>query len=161
MKVVTAIEKFTSESFGINCFLAGGITNCWNWQDAVLDALSKYDARDLIVFNPRRPNFPIEDPNAAYEQIQWEFNCLEACDIFSMYFAAGDSDQPICMYELGRNLISMQWKFRRTYMDRIVITCEPGYHRQQDVEIQSKLALGKNIMTAVPTPEEHALRIIE
>ena len=31
---------------------------------------------DLVVFNPKRENFPIDDPNAAYEQIAWEFSWL-------------------------------------------------------------------------------------
>lgn len=160
MKVVTAIENFTPGRFDIKCFLAGGITKCWNWQEAVINELNKYNLpNNLVIFNPRRENFPIDDPRAAYEQISWEFYWLERCDIFSMYFARSESVQPICMYELGRNLARMRYTYRSdpgSYIDRVVITCEDGYSRAEDVLIQSNLALGGNILTPNPSPESHA-----
>jgi hypothetical protein len=42
-------------------FLAGGITGCKNWSKIVVDGLKDLD---IIVFNPRRENFPIKNPNA-------------------------------------------------------------------------------------------------
>lgn len=161
MQVITAPEYNVSIS-DIICFLAGGITDCWNWQNKVIDILYKYNPIDFVVFNPRRVNFPIGDPIEAYKQINWEFHWLERCDIFSMYFASGNSDQPICMYELGRNLVRMQHRFPYDYMDRIIITSEDNYKRRHDVEMQSVLALnGKDIMTTPATPEEHASRIFK
>jgi len=109
-------------------FLAGGITDCPWWQDEVIEKLKDTDA---FIYNPRRKNFPIDDPNAAKEQITWEFKALESCDIFTMWFCAGKSDQPICMYELGRNVALMEYS-----PENIVIGIEPGYRREQDVRIQ-------------------------
>ena len=146
---------------GIICFLAGGITNCWEWQDAVINTLRYYDTEKLIVANPRRPNFPINDPKAAAQQIAWEFYWLERCDIFSMYFVASEqSDQPICMYELGRNVMAMQHRFPESYKNRIVLSCEDGYRREADVKAQMNLALGRRVIIST-TPEEHAKRIVE
>ena len=164
MEVITAVENFTPSYFNneIKCFLAGGITKCWNWQKSVIAELGKYDLADnLVVFNPHRDNFPINDPSASYEQIGWEFNWLEQCDIFSMYFASSESNQPICMYELGRNIVRMQYKYPESYMDRIIITCEDGYSRIEDVKIQSRLALGADILTPNPSPMSHAKAIYD
>ena len=147
MKVITAPEHYDLQPGEISVFLAGGITNCEDWQTEVIKLLQKNnyptDIENLVIFNPRRENFPINDPNAAQEQIEWEFNALEKCDIFSMYFSGGDSDQPICMYEIGRNIVRMQMKHPLDWMERIIITVEKGYKREQDVRIQTQLACGE------------------
>ena len=144
MRVFTAPEEVTLSKYDVTCFLAGGIQNCPNWQRDVIDILKSIAGlNDLVVFNPRRDNFPIHDPNAAQEQIQWEFNHLQTMDIFTMFFCDGPSDQPICMYELGRNLVRMQDRFPDDFVNRTVITCDQNYRRKQDVEIQTGLAIGQ------------------
>ena len=115
-------------------FLAGGITDCPEWQDEVI---KKLDDIEAYVFNPRRKNFPIHDPSAAREQIKWEFDALERCDLFTMWFSAGKSDQPICMYELGRN-IALHTMSPYSPIT-IAIGVEPSYRREQDVKIQLEL----------------------
>ena len=100
MRVITAPEQYERCAGDVTCFLAGGITKCHPWQDKVIEALKKVNPEHLVVFNPRRENFPIDDPSAAEEQIKWEFEHLEKVQIFSMYFCQSPSDQPICMYEL-------------------------------------------------------------
>ena len=65
---------------------------------------------------------------------------IEKCDVFTMYFAGGESDQPICMYELGRNILKMQYKYPNSWKDRIVITCNSNYKRLNDVLVQTCLA---------------------
>ena len=141
MKLITAIEHYEKHPDDILCFLAGGITQCSDWQSEVIKELKKYDAEHLVVFNPRRENFPIHDPNASEEQIKWEFEQLQRMDIFSMYFCNSKSVQPICMYELGRNLVGMEHRFPDDFTDRIVVSVEKGYSREQDVRIQTKLAI--------------------
>lgn len=147
MKVITAPEYYEPYDKDISVFLAGGITNCPDWQSEVIKDLNvNNNLNSLIVFNPRRKNFPIEDKTAAYTQIKWEYKMLEKCDIFSMYFSSGDSDQPICMYELGRNILRMQMRFPTDWQDRIIITVEDGYRRKQDVLIQTELATQNKIV---------------
>ncbi|MBQ8130966.1 MAG: nucleoside 2-deoxyribosyltransferase domain-containing protein [Bacilli bacterium] len=142
MKVITAPNDYILKPGEISVFLAGGITNCPNWQANIIEQLDNYHLPQLVVFNPRRENFPINDPNASYEQIEWEFKYLERADIFSMYFCASESDQPICMYELGRYISRMQSKHPTTWKYRIVISVEDGYKRKNDVLIQTNLACG-------------------
>jgi len=127
MEIFTAPEKIETELPTV--FLAGGITNCPDWQQKIINFLSE---EDIAVINPRRKDFPINDPSASQEQIEWEFHALNNCDVFSMWFTSGESDQPICMYELGRHLAL------RPY-GSIAIGVQEGYKRKQDVYIQTKL----------------------
>jgi len=152
MRIITAVEQYERHPGDVFVFLAGGITNCWEWQDEVIKELQSYaDTDTLVVFNPRRKNFPIHDPNASQQQITWEFEQLEQMDIFSMYFCNSDSDQPICMYELGRNLVKMQNKFPDDWEKRIIISVEDGYRRTKDVEVQTSLAT-KNKVSVLGKP---------
>ena len=161
MKVITAPEEYEREQDDVFCFLAGGISNCPDWQQEVIKELGKADFEHLIVFNPRRESFPINDENAAKEQIEWEFKYLEEADIFSIYFCASESDQPICMYELGRNLALINKKYSSPYdVDHIVVSVEDGYKRKNDVNIQTNLALKRDWFAELnATPKIHAAEI--
>ena len=170
MKIITAPEKYDLKENEISVFLAGGITNCEEWQNKIIDYLKDNpynDLNDLVVFNPRRENFPIDDKSAAQEQIEWEFNNIERCDIFSIYFCGGISDQPICMYELGRNILRLQNRFPANWQERIVISIEEEYKRKDDVIIQTRLATNNITSIAVGKEKEddlistHADRIID
>lgn len=107
-------------------FLAGSITGAKNWQKEVVRAIKDFD---VVVFNPRRENFPIHDPSAALEQITWEYEMLRKADMIQMWFD-GNTMSPICLYELG------SWSMTSKPM---VIGMDPNYQRRQDVEIQTKL----------------------
>ena len=148
MRVIEAPGYYEPFDKDVSVFLAGGITNCRDWQREVIkqieDNLSYYDS--LVIFNPRRDNFPMNNELAAYQQIQWEFEMIEKCNIFSMYFVSSDSDQPICMYELGRNILRMQTRFPSDWENRIIISVEDGYKRKQDVLIQTGFATNNKIL---------------
>ena len=151
-QIITApsieLPKFTS------VFLGGGITNCKEWQKEVIREL---EFEDISLFNPRQEHFNVSDKNASYKQILWEFERLEKMDIFSMYFCNDNSDQPICMYELGRNIVRMQNRFADDWEKRIVISVENGYRREADVIIQTELATRNKIFVHTDaTPELHA-----
>ena len=151
-----SIEEYYDEH-NIKLFLAGGITNCEDWQSKVIDELNNMSLDNLLVFNPRRKDFDITDKDASRKQIEWEFKHLNNMDIFTMYFAKSENSvQPICMYELGRHLERMQHRFPKDWKDRIIIGIEDGYSRTQDVIIQSNLALGCNLVFEHINPESYA-----
>ena len=109
-------------------FLAGGITGCEDWQSTMIEYL-KNDK--VIIYNPRRKDFPIGDPTAAETQITWEFEKLAKASAISFWFAAG-TDNPIVLYELG------MWS---NSGDRpCIIGLDEHYARRQDVIIQTTLA---------------------
>lgn len=107
-------------------FLAGGITNCSNWQSELVDLLKD---EDLVLLNPRRKNFPINDPNATKEQITWEYNHLAKANAVSFWFSK-ETLCPITLYELGKQSSGKKPVF---------IGVHPEYARRRDVEIQTGL----------------------
>jgi hypothetical protein len=133
MEVITATEALPNFKT-TTVFLAGGITNCPEWQNDVIERLKDDD--NAILLNPRRADFPMDDPNAAKKQIEWEYEALNNATIFSIWFSDCESIQPICLYELGRHLAIRQEQGR---LRQVVIGVEPGYQREQDVYIQTKL----------------------
>lgn len=112
-------------------FLAGGITNCPDWQSLIIAKLRDVKSCNLVVYNPRRANFPINDPNASDEQITWEFNHLRDADQIIFWFASG-SLNPIVLYELG--------KWGNSSNVPMCIYIDPEYERKNDVIMQTKLA---------------------
>ena len=153
-QIITAPNK--DEPLYSSVFLAGGITNCKDWQKTVIEVL-KDD--NITIYNPRQDNFDVHNPGAAYNQILWEYTRLEQMDIFSMYFCDDNSDQPICMYELGRNIVRMQNRFPTDWEKRIIISVESGYKRKNDVIIQSGLAAPQIFVDGGANPKFHAYRI--
>jgi hypothetical protein len=107
-------------------FLAGGITDCPDHQS---ETIKNIESLDIVIFNPRRKNFPIKNPNAAYEQIKWEHDMLRATTIISMWLCK-ETLGPICLYELGA------WSMTQK---PLIVGMDPEYQRRQDVEIQTKL----------------------
>lgn len=165
MKIITAPELYIPEEGEITCFLAGGICGCENWQTKTLETLQKVNPEHLVIFNPRREDFPIDNPEESERQIGWEFMHLERADIFSIYFCGGESVQPIALYELGRNLYRMQTIYPDAPItDHVVITVADGYKRKQDVMIQVGLACDAHwpscTRTYKATPEMHATDIL-
>ena len=125
MKYTEAISKIQDDDY-TKLFLAGGITNCPDWQQEMRRLL---EATDLELLNPRRADFPIGDPNAAMQQITWEHDALRAADEIQFWFPK-ETLCPIVLYELGA------WSM----MDKpIFVGIDPGYARTQDVEIQTGL----------------------
>lgn len=107
-------------------FLAGGITGCPDWQQEMRKGLKD---TELVIINPRRKDFPIDDPNAAEAQITWEHKYLRYADAVSFWFPC-ETLCPIVLYELGA--WSMGFK-------AIFVGVHPDYKRRQDVLIQTKL----------------------
>ena len=130
MIYVEALECLKEDVEGMSIFLAGGISNCPDWQQEMVQLFSD---TDLILFNPRRKNFPIGDPGAALEQIRWEHNHLRESSAILFWFPC-ETICPIVLYELGA------WSMTGR---PIFVGVHPYYERKQDVEIQTHLARPK------------------
>jgi hypothetical protein len=158
-KIIEAPQEYNRVPSNLTIFLAGGITNVPNWQKEVCDVLmEKFADKPLVIFNPRRENFPMSDPTAAQEQIKWEYDMLEKSYIFSMFFSAGESDQPICMFEYGKYLERSQWCPNWDLNKRFVVTAEKDYKRYQDVMIQTLLV--NPLIKVNTTLQEHINDIV-
>jgi hypothetical protein len=78
MQYIEAPNKI--ETADKKLFLAGAITGAPDWQKEVV---AKLNTLNIAVYNPRRANFPIDDPKAAVAQISWEHEYLNKADIIS------------------------------------------------------------------------------
>ena len=124
MKYVEAPEEYTGPNRSM--FLAGGISNCPNWQREI--ALKLNDT-DLTVYNPRRDNFPMGDLVEGKKQIRWEWKYLQEADYISFWFPK-ETLCPITLFELG------SWSMSDK---KIFVGCHLDYARRFDVEEQLEL----------------------
>lgn len=108
-------------------FLGGGITGTQEWQIPFVEYLNGYD---LTIFNPRRNNFDVNDPNATKFQIEWEFYHLRFARM-RMFWFPSETLCPITLFELGKYCSST---------DLLFVGCHPEYKRKVDVEVQLRLA---------------------
>ena len=112
---------------GPSLFLAGGITGCPDWQAEVARLLADLPA---ALLNPRRDNFPADDPAAAGAQIEWEHHHLRRATALLFWFPC-ETLCPITLYELGAWSMTAKPLFVATH---------PDYKRRLDVQIQTRLA---------------------
>ena len=144
MRYIEAPDEFDGD--GPSIFLAGGITGCPNWQRETTERLQK---TSLTVLNPLRKNFPMDDPNAAEEQIRWEHRHLRKATAKLLWFPC-ETLCPIALYELGT------WSQSD---DPLFVGVHPDYQRRLDVEIQTRLA--RPDVKIVSSLEELAKQVLE
>ncbi|GAA3550052.1 hypothetical protein GCM10022419_032960 [Nonomuraea rosea] len=119
-------------------FLAGGITGVEDWQRRAAAALRRLPA---IVLNPRRRDFPMNDPAQTPIQIAWEHHHLHLPGVLTLFwFPAGGSLQPIALLELGAALDNPA--------RGLAVGADPGYPRVEDVRWQTRLARPGQIVHA-------------
>jgi hypothetical protein len=107
-------------------FLAGSITNAWDWQAYATDQFLL--RTNGLILNPRRKKFDISDLRESERQITWEFCALESASLIFFWFS-DETLAPISLFELGRHLDK-----------NIVVGCDRDFLRKEDVKIQVGLA---------------------
>lgn len=122
MIAITAPEKVV----GGDLFLAGGISNCPDWQADAVNMLEEFPG---VVINPRR--YTVFDENEAEEQIEWEYNALHAIPKILFWFPS-ETLCPITLYELG--------VFSQRQHIEVFVGTHPSYKRRLDVVKQLQLA---------------------
>ena len=129
MKLIQSPEKLPLTNWK-SLFLAGGISNCENWQQELIEYLSDVD---VTIVNPRREGDLATDGTEAAIQIEWEFNYLKSCSMISFWFPK-TSICPITLFELGKVLGTYD-----LHNVIVLVGCDPEYSRLFDVQQQSKL----------------------
>ena len=81
----------------ISLFLGGGITGCSDWQAEMSQLLKD---TDLVVLNPRRKIWSINDPEASAKQIEWEYEHLQKANMIMFWFPP-ETLCPIALFEYG------------------------------------------------------------
>lgn len=126
MTYIEAPAEF--DGSGPSVFLAGGISGTRDWQRAVVAQLADLP---LALINPRRANYPWDDPSAAAAQIEWEFRHLRRATAVLFWFPP-ETLCPIALFELGGRVLVPQ--------QPLFVGVDPGYARRLDVEVQLRLA---------------------
>ncbi len=85
----------------------------------------------LVLLNPRRHDFPINDPTAAPAQIEWEFTHLRRATAVLFWFPP-ETLCPIALFELGGRALVRE--------PPLFVGTHPDYARRLDVVMQLKLA---------------------
>lgn len=109
-------------------FLAGGITDCPDWQAPIARLLD--DRTAFEIFNPRQENWNIDGgEKESIAQIRWEAYHLERSDVILFWFPQ-ETLCPITLLELGKYLVSDK---------HLIIGTHPNYKRRLDVIEQTRL----------------------
>ncbi|MBA4189928.1 MAG: hypothetical protein C0467_18240 [Planctomycetaceae bacterium] len=124
--VIEAPQEY--DGTGPSVFLAGGISGTLDWQTVVIDTLSDLP---ITLLNPRRKNYPWNEPSAAAAQIEWEFRHLRRATAVLFWFPP-ETLCPIALFELGGRI--------QVREQALFVGTDPGYARKLDVEIQLRLA---------------------
>jgi hypothetical protein len=109
-------------------FLAGGISNCPNWQSEVVASLADFN---ITVVNPRRVTFDIFNHGEAAKQIEWEHKHLSLCDNILFWFPR-ETVCPITLLEYGKFLPMASGK-------NLFVGCHRQYSRNLDLDVQTRL----------------------
>jgi len=114
-------------------FLAGGISNCADWQSVAVglieDTFPILDpGRDIVLLNPRRASYT-DAPGEAERQIRWEYRHLRKASAILFWFPS-ETLCPITLYELGAWAMTDKPLF---------VGADPAYARRLDVVEQLHL----------------------
>jgi len=135
MRVIRCPEVVELKSWEKPVFLAGGISNCPDWQASAIRYAKKVATHEhsrLVLINPRRKNFDINDPTMARKQIEWEYSALTKTPTVIFWFPK-ETLCPITLFELGK--MSAKNKM-------LIVGCHKEYARKFDVQVQLELELG-------------------
>ncbi len=95
MQYIEAPDRYYTEATELpTIFLAGGITDCPNWQADLVEFLREAEESGRIspvtVYQPRRADFPIHNPDAAIEQIINTFGSLDVAVVNAAFSLKGN-----------------------------------------------------------------------
>lgn len=107
-------------------FLAGGITDCPDWQKEVVISLKDFP---VTIYNPRRESFDVSKEEETERQIIWEYQYIRGTTHLLFWFPK-ETVCPITLFEYGAALE------RNT--QKIIVGCDPEYKRKIDLIYQTR-----------------------
>lgn len=134
-QIIKSPEALGTPSY-LSIFLAGGISDCPDWQEEVAQRLAA--ETDAIIYNPRRVDFDM----SAYEevskmQIIWEWHALRMSTVNFFWFPE-ETLCPITLLEYGSAM-------ERLHPGALMCGTHPNYKRRFDVKMQNELRHGTHI----------------
>ncbi len=142
MRVIQAPEALDGPELSV--YLSGGIPTNDDWHARFIALLAD---SSLVLIDPRRINYPWEDPAAVEVQVRWERRHLRQASAILFWFPP-ETLAPITLYELGAYSMTDKPLF---------VGVHPDYQRRIDVMVQTGLA--RPDAPILSTLEELAARI--
>jgi hypothetical protein len=140
-------------------FLAGGISNCHDWQ-AEMTTLLQSKCPGIGITNPRNPHYDPAKEGALESQITWEFTYLRLASAILFWFPP-ETLCPITLFELGTWTQRALLLPKEAHPPEIFIGCDPKYARIDDVRLQTALAYkGRRAPEVVTSLQDLADKVI-
>ena len=136
MTLFRAPDFVPPSSLARSLFLAGGIGALAPVSDWQSELVARLHDTDWTLLNPRRDNYPADDPQALRQQIEWEHHYLQVASAISFWFPP-ETLCPISLYELGA---WANWQGADGSQKPLVVGAHPDYAKRADLEIQLELA---------------------
>jgi len=142
MKEIQCPTKF--DRSGVSLFIAGGISNCHPWQKELISLL---EDTDLVLLNPRRDEYNMNNIALEEDQIKWEHAHLNMATAYAFWFPC-ETVCPITLFELGAVTCGSK---------RVFVGTHPDYARKRDIRWQ--MLLRRPEITVVDSLEKLADQI--
>lgn len=151
---VESPNTYTPHQGQRSLFLAGAIPgDTADWQNYVTRSVAA-SGQPVAVFNPRRRDFPADDPGAVAGQVAWEHEHLHAADATLFWFPAMDAEvsvAPTTLFELGMALGEGR---------PLVVGASPWYPRRDILEHQLSHHPGVVLHLSLDDTVAAALRLL-
>lgn len=132
-----AAQDYSFSEMRSTLFLAGGISNCSDWQKYFINMIkmeyyhySPDSHYSLLCLNPRRSTFDVNNPKESELQIKWEFDRLKESDNIVFWFPQ-ETLCPITLFEYGKHFTDRN--------KRLFVGTHKNYKRRFDIVYQTKL----------------------
>lgn len=149
-KVITSPTPLGSQS-PVSIFLAGGISNCPDWQSPVATRLAA--ETNAIIYNPRRVDFDMSAyEDVSRQQIIWEYYALRMSTVNFFWFP-DETLCPIMLLEYGSAMERLQ-------PGAIMCGTHPNYLRRFDVMEQTKLKQHGRVFDDLDTMVDQTIMLL-
>ena len=145
------------EALAVPCnrtiFLAGGISNCPDWQEGVAQRIAA-EVDDCVIYNPRRLDFDM----GAYEdvsrfQITWEYHALRMSTV-NLFWFPEETLCPITLFEYGSAI-------ERLHAGAVMCGTHINYQRRFDLVEQTRLRNGMPIFDDLDNLTEQTIMLLK
>lgn len=128
-RIITSPEPI-EHPFQKSIFLAGGISDCEDWQKGVAERIAS--ETNAVVYNPRRTDFDMDaGADLSRVQIRWEWHALRVCQ-FNLFWFPEETLCPITLMEYGSAM-------ERIRVGGLMCGTHPNYARRFDIIEQTEL----------------------
>lgn len=133
---ITPPKRVKVKDWANSVFLAGSIEmdKAEHWQKIACELFAKYETKNTVLFNPRRPHFDVSQKQSIENpyfvgQVDWELDYIEYCKAVIIYFDPKTAS-PISLMELGY--------LAGIAPEKTYVICTDEFYRKGNVDVMCK-----------------------